>query len=449
MSDYQDQIARLKEESKGFNKIIQKIDELKDSNARILNFSHHDLDGVTSAVILKRLLERYANVDVTTRMPFEFRLTPDELEEELEGEDYDLLIISDKGTFAYYDDFLDQVNEVMIIDHHLKDGKPAKCIVFNPSLEEEVRASTSLLSHMLAAHFGVADDYDDFIALLGCRGDYIIDPVKGRIPSFAEPFANRARQKFNQLFVKIDDKPTLFDSGAGEKTALLNQVGEVLHVSLLAHLYTPLSEEVNVDHRPNLVPQALSNFAEQEKKLDFDNLQDFLEIIPKNDQISKVFELFKKDWSLLEERAENAIFLEEVEGVGIYLVFSKEAPAMQGVTFPAILPYVASAKLGELTEKGDHEAALTMVFCPKDIGVHISLRGGGQILSCDAIGRKLVERVQERRPKAKNDIGGGGHELAAECVAAKSIETHVVMHELLNIIKDLTEDPTEFEAGSE
>lgn len=447
MSDYQDQIAKLKEESEGFNKVIQKIDSLKNSNAKILNFSHHDLDGVTSATILKRLLEGYANVDVTTRMPFEFRLTPEELEEELEGEDYDLLIISDKGTFAYYDDFLGQVDEVMIIDHHLKDGIPTECIVFNPSLEEEVRSSTSLLSHMLATHFGVADDYDDFIALLGCRGDYIIDPIRGEFPSFAEPFANKVKQKFNQLFVKIDDKLTLFDSGARGRTALLNQVGEVLHVSLLAHLYTPFSEEVNVDHGPNLVLQALTNFAEQEKELDFNNLQDFLEIVPKSEQISKVFELFKKDWDLLEERAENAIFLEEVEEVGIYLIFAKEALAMQDVTFPAILPYVASAKLGELTEKGDHEAALTIVFCPKDIGTHISLRGGGQILSCDAMCRELVERVQERRPKAKKDIGGGGHELAAECVAAKPIEMHVVMHEILSIIEDLTEDPTRFEAG--
>lgn len=235
----------------------------------------------------------------------------------------------------------------------------------------------------------------------------------------------------------------------GRETALLNQVGEVLHVSLLAHLYTPFSKEIEVDHGPNLVLRALTNLAEQERRLDFDDLQDFLGIILESNQISKVHELFKKDWSILEERAENAIFLEEAEGVGIYLIFAREAPAMQGVTFPAILPYVASAKLSDLSERGDHEAALAIVFCPKDIGTHISLRGGGKILSCDSVCRELVNRVQDCRPEAKDNIGGGGHELAAECVATKSIETHVVMRELLDIIRDLIEDLTEFEAGGE
>ncbi|MBS3815188.1 MAG: hypothetical protein KGY45_01345 [Hadesarchaea archaeon] len=449
INSYQDKVKEIAETSEGFKKVIKKIDSLKGTNKKVLNFSHHDLDGVTSAAILKRLLENYAGLDVTTRIPFEFRLTPEELEKELKEDDYDLLIISDKGSFGYYDDFLDQIDEVMIIDHHLKDGEPKDCITFNPSLNEEVRASTSLLMHVLSTHLGVANDYDDFIALLGCRGDYIIQPVAGNVSDFAEPFFNEVKEKFESLFEKEKGESTLFDSSFEEGTTLLNQIGEVLHVSLLAHLYTPFSEEVKVDHGPNLVIRALMKLAEQEKELIFDNLQSFLEVIPKRDQITKVFELFKEDWSLLEERAENAIYLEEVEGVGIYLFFAEEAPAMQDVTFPAILPYVASSKLNDFTDEEGHDSSLGVVFCPKNVGTHISLRGGGGILSCDAICRELVDRVQERRPELEGEIGGGGHEVAAECVAANSIEMYVVMHELLNIIKDLSENPEKFKAGSE
>ncbi len=182
-------------------------------------------------------------------------------------------------------------------------------------------------------------------------------------------------------------------------------------------------------------------------KLTFTTLEDFVDSLPENQKISRVFELFKRDWELLESRVANAILLEEIQGVGIYLIFAREAPAMQATSFPAILPFVASTKLDEFKKSGGHQHSLTVVFCPKEIGVHISMRGGGGVISCDAMCRRLVERLQERYPNLKDKVGGGGHERAAEFVAEKPVKMYGVMHELIFLVGEMGDKPVQFKAS--
>lgn len=447
-TDYPEQVKNLSEKYEGFENLVQKLESLKGKNARILHFSHHDLDGVTSGAILKKIFEDYLDAEVTVKIPFGFRLDPDELEEPLKREDYGILVISDKGTFGYYDDFTEEFKDVLVIDHHLKDGMPEDCIVFNPSAHQEVRTSTAHMAHMLATYFDVADEYDDFITLLGCRGDYVITPEVNQRPDFVAPFLESVKTDFDYLFKERSARPTLFDTDGRKNTALLNQIGEVLHISTLSHLYSSVSEDVSVEHGAQFALKTLEEFAAEEKSLEFESLEAFLSVIPKSKQISRVFDLFKKDWDMLGGRVDNAVFLEEVENVGIYLVFAREAPAMESVSFPAILPYVASASLEDFKEEGNHEAALAIVFCPKEIGTHVSMRGGGGILSCDAMCRELVERVQEERPESEGDIGGGGHEVAAECVAGTSLKMYVVMRELTSVLEDLKAKPEKYKASS-
>jgi len=445
---YEGQVRSLAEQDAGFAGVLAKLNELKKiDRPKILNFSHHDLDGITSAVILRRLLSRYLGAEVTTKLPFAFRLTEQELQDALGEGEFDALLISDKGTFAYYDDFLEKVPEVLIIDHHLEDGMPERCTVLNPSARQEIRSSTSLLCHMLATNLGVADDYDDFFSLLGCRGDFVFDPVSGALAEFARPFVDRVSSKFSSLLEKKSSRPTLFDLLDRERTVLLNQVGEVLHVASLSHLYSRTVGDLEINHGPALVFRALSGLADEGGKLTFTTLEDFVASLPESQKISRVFELFKRDWELLEGRAANAILLEEIQGVGVYLIFAREAPAMQATSFPAILPFVASTKLEEFKKSGGHQHSLTVVFCPKEIGVHISMRGGGGAISCDAMCRRLVERLQERYPDLKDKVGGGGHERAAEFVAEKPVKMYGVMHELIFLVGEMRDKPVQFKAS--
>lgn len=447
MTQYKKQVEKLAKEYEGFAETCKKLSSLKDKSAKILYFSHHDLDGVTSATILKKIFEEYLGSEVSLKIPTGFRLEPEEVDEALKEEKYDTLIISDKGTFGYYDKFTKKFENVIIIDHHLKDGMPQDCTVFNPSAEKEVGTSTSILAHMLSTYFGIADNYDDFIALLGGRGDYVITSETDDLPDFVEPFVELVKNNFDNLFKKVKGRPTFYDTKNRESTTLLNQIAEVLHISTLSHLYSSESETVEIDQGSRFVVETLTEFVKKRKKLDFRNLDEFISALPESEQISTVFKLFKRDWSLLEDRVDNSLFVEEVKGVGLYLTFAKEAPAMEGVNFPAILPFVASSRLEDFKDKRNHKAALVIVFCPKKIGTHISMRGGGGILSCDAMCRELVRRVQKVRPRLKDNVGGGGHEMAAECVAGKEIKLYVMMKELILMLEELKKNPKEFKTS--
>lgn len=48
--------------------------------------------------------------------------------------------------------------------------------------------------------------------------------------------------------------------------------------------------------------------------------------------------------------------------------------------------------------------------------------GEGRVLSCDAMCRRIVERIQGERLESKDDIEGGGREVAAEYVAGEPIK---------------------------
>ncbi|MFN4132940.1 MAG: DHH family phosphoesterase, partial [Candidatus Hadarchaeales archaeon] len=134
--DYKEQIEWLYKEDPGFSMAVEALKKLEKKKVRVLNFSHHDLDGVTGAFILKRMLEKHYKATVVTKMPPHFKLWEETLEETLKKEGkFDILIISDKGTFASYDALLKHVKNILIIDHHQLDGKPEKCVLFNPTVE--------------------------------------------------------------------------------------------------------------------------------------------------------------------------------------------------------------------------------------------------------------------------------------------------------------------------
>ncbi len=437
--DYDEQIQFLYQDVPGFSATVKLIEKLKKKRKlRVLNFSHHDLDGISSAFILKRIFEKHLGAKVVTKMPAFFKLWEEALMDALkEEDDFDLLLISDKGTFEYYDEFLNHVDEVMIIDHHQLDGTPKKCTLFNPTVETSNYASAaSLLCNMLSHKLGYADEIDDFAALIGCRGDFAFDPVEKTISDFATPFIETMKEKFPLMFEVKSGRPTMYDIVDRNRTALINQIGEVLQVGTLGHLYKD-KLKIDVDSGPGLVYDFLVELGESDgDPSKFSSIEDFLAHGPNGKILSRVFDQFKNDWDLLEKRSDNAVFIGELRGIGVYMIFAREVDAMDSTPFPAILPFVASTKLENMKRKGEHPHAMVVVFCPKERGVHISMRGGGGILNCGKMCFELSRRLQEIYPDQKG-IGGGGHARAAELLADKPVPMYSVMHEFLLMAEEM------------
>jgi len=440
---YSEQIQHLSTADKGFARVLETFKSLKKiEHPKVLNYSHNDLDGIGSAVVMRRFLEQYLNAEVTTKIPPHFRLTTPELQRALESDSFDMLLLTDKGTFDYYDDFLQMIKHVVIIDHHPNDGIPKRCVLFNPSAEQSVQSAASLLCHMVSSKLKLADEHDDFATLLGCRGDFAFDPVQRTSVDFVRPFINHVQEEFPNMFEPRSDRVTIFDLVDMERTALINQIAEVLHVGCLAHMYSRLDESIGVDYGPSFVFEALLAFLDKRVKIEeWRSLPDFMNSLPDCKKLSSVFEHYKRDWDLLSRRAENAaVLLGEINGVGIYIIFAREATAMQGAPFPAILPYVASARLEPLKRQSGYPHTMVIVFCPKDRGVHISMRGGGGLVNCGVMCSELASRLQKLYP-GQEGVGGGGHDRAAECVIDKPVPMYAVMHELMALVEGMVQGP--------
>lgn len=424
MQKYLKQIEDLYERNPGFPAVVTAI---KNSKIRILNFSHHDLDGVTSAFILKRSLEKLLNAEVVTVMPSSFKLCEETLAETMKQKgDFDALIISDKGTFKDYDSLTKHIWPVIVIDHHQSEETPEKCLVFNPTVQGGGYASAaSLLCHMISTKLKTADEFDDFAALIGCRGDFAFDPVKKTASEFALPFMEKIQKQFSNFLEVKTERPTMYDIVDRTKTALINQVGEVLQAGTLAHLYR------DGTNGPELVLSFLLGLVDLKPDLGkVQTLEEFLKCAPEGAILERVFEQYRADWNSLEPRTAHPVYLGEGRGVGVYLIFARETEDMARVKFPAILPSLASTKLETYRQEGGHTGAAVIVFCPKEWGTHVSMRGGGGVFNCGKICWEIARRLRERYPEHRG-ISGGGHVEAAELVAEFPTPTYAVMHELL------------------
>ncbi len=436
---YAEQVQQLYEIDPGFASAVGVLEKLsKRKNPRVLNFSHHDLDGIASAFIIKRLLERHIGAKVVVKLPQYFKLWEEALVQELEKEDkFDLLLLTDKGTFSFYDDFLKHVDQVLIIDHHQLDGRPEKCTVFNPTVEiSEYASAASLLCHMLAAKLGPTDVYDDFAALVGCRGDFAFDVVENMYAHFARPFLELAKKKFLRAFRVKADRPTMYDLVDMSRTVLVNQLSEVLHAGCLAHLYDKVLN-TDIPYGPQLIIDFLFELSERGSRPEkFSSTDDMLGKGPKGKILSRVFEQYKSDWALLSGRVENGVYLGEIRGVGVYMIFAEEAEAMRAAPFPAILPFVASTRLDAFKRAGGHPHSMIIIFCPKERGVHISMRGGGGIINCGSMCFQLAAHLQELY-QSQEGIGGGGHARAAECTVDRPTPMYAVMHQLVSMVQEM------------
>lgn len=160
---------------KAIAQVIQRIDELS-SNKPIRVISHHDTDGITSAAIFSRALQRW-NKKFTLQI--------------VKGIDKGIIdSLSDKEILIFLDlasgslNYLKEKNtQIFIFDHHeLEQEIPENVTMINPLLFNEEMCSGAALAYLFARE--LSEDNKDLasLAVLGMIGD-MLDTNIGKLYS--------------------------------------------------------------------------------------------------------------------------------------------------------------------------------------------------------------------------------------------------------------------------
>ena len=382
--------------SAGLRLIIEKIKSIK--NKKCLVFVHDDPDGLTSGVIIKRIIQKCGG-KVVLRVPETMELEKFRIENELKISNYDILFIVDKATMDYYNEYPELIKDVIVIDHHPLIGKfPDKCIVFNPSIPEYTFCSCSLLCNIIAEAVGLRDDFCDFQALLGMKCDWAIEPATEFVAPFCQIFYDEAKQKFKNILTKISDRPTMFEVSQREKTTLLNQIGEfffALSGGGFQYFYNDRIPELK--NQPEFCFEMLDSLNVK----DYENFSDFLDALKERKLSEKIYKCFLDDWQKAMSMFDNSFLIDEYEGVKIYFFIGENVPLM---------PMAGSVKLYEF---GGPASFIMVNWQGKEKGVHISFRANTDKIHWGNFSAKLTERITSKFGH-KGEISGGGHIRASE-----------------------------------
>lgn len=430
---YQAQWNRLKEGSSGLQEILQVIE--KPSVALI--FSHDDPDGITSGLIFRRTLEK-KGWKVTHKLPEGFMLQPEQLEQaRRECPDATTIFMLDKGTLAPYDKYAADL-PVYIVDHHPAPALPGKCVYFNPSVPAYTWCSTSILTHGIATLAGTRDDYDDFLCLMGLKGDWAIEPVIGMLSDFAKPFFVEYAQKFKNLLTLVKERPTQFDAEQREYTSLLSRVTEFVHATGgggFSYFYNDREESLKDVNHAECITTALAAIADQASQLSkITSLDEFVNLLPQPQKglLVKIFDYFLQDWESASSMLNSSTRALKLGETAIYLFVGPKVP---------LLPMIGSIKLFDLRQKaGDKLAQIIMVSSVSHDYTHVSVRGSGDRVHSGKICGELQDSLQVRYADYKDKISGGGHPKAAEC----TVKTDKV--NFMNVLSRVTEVLGEMQA---
>lgn len=406
---YQTQWQTLKEKTPD---LVKMLDVIKAPKGTALIFSHDDPDGITSGLIFKRMLEK-KGWKTEFRLPQGFVLSPDQLDQALKAvPDCSAVFLLDKGTLDNYSPFGKKI-PFYIVDHHPTPKAPTDCLIFNPALEKYVQCSTSILAHGVSSLAGTRDAYDDFLALLGLKGDWAIEPVSGFIADFVKPFFVEFGKEFKNLFTLVQERPTMFDAAQRDHTCLLSRIAEFVHAvggggfSYFYHDRDPMLK--NVDHA-HCIATALEKLAGDIGKIQKTaSLNDFTALLPEpqKGQLNNIFGFFLEDWKTAERLLDSSTRAITLGGTGIYLFVGGKVP---------LLPMIGSIKLFDLKKAGGDELAqIIMVSAVSPDYTHISVRAtGGKVHSGKFCGG-MQNSFHADYPELKSCVSGGGHPVAAEC----------------------------------
>ncbi len=408
VESYKSQWEKLKASNPGLQKILQEIEK----PGTALVFSHDDPDGITSGLIFKRVLQK-KGWKVNLKMPEGFLLQPDQLEAAMkETTGAKAIFLLDKGTLVPYNNFADKL-PVYIVDHHPTPAAPEKCTYFNPSLPAYTWCSTSILAHGIAALAGVREDFDDFLCMMGLKGDWAIEPVKGILADFAKPFFVEYGKNFKNLLTLVKERPTMFDAEQRDHTCLLSRVTEYVHATGgggFSYFYNDREPALkNVNHAECIATalEAIADKMNEVKKIE--SLDDFVNLLPQPQQgnLKKIFAYFLQDWESANRILDSSARILKLDETSIYLFVGPKVP---------LLPMIGSIKLFELKQKaGDKLAQIIMVSSVSNDYTHVSVRGSGDRVHSGKFCGELQDSMQKRYADYKDKISGGGHPKAAEC----------------------------------
>ncbi len=408
-------------------------------NKNVLIFTHDDPDGLTSGAILKELVENVGGRAVV-KLPPTYELDESLLDSELAKDDYGAVIVSDKGTVSYYDEYVDKVDKFIIIDHHPPIGEVKKCLLINPNINGYYSCSTSYLAHMLMTYLEYGSKYDDFLALVGLKGDWAVKPAVDEISDYVKCFyRERIEDHFGNLIEKIRSRPTMFEFTQREYTTLLNQITE-LYFAIggggFQYFYNDRDDNLSeLDHAKfsfDIIKEQRDNFG----FISWRTLEDFINDTADPFKIRKIFGYFKEDWDKTMNLFSGNTSL-------VYTFGNTDIYKFEGENIP-LMPMAGSVYNNELKRNsGDKEVLFIMINRETGGGVHFSLRStAGGIHSgkfCSNLASRLVEKFNN-----KDEITGGGHPFAAECKTRKS---GVSYEEALEVFRGLINDMKKAEAS--
>lgn len=424
---YAAQWNNIKAKDAGLQKILNVIDK---PQGTALVFSHDDPDGITSGLIFKRTLQK-KGWKVESHFPEGFMLQPDQLDQALKNcSDASAIFLLDKGTLAPYNNYTEKL-PVYIIDHHPTPVAPDKCTYYNPSLPAYTWCSTSILAHGIAFLAGTRDEYDDFLCLMGLKGDWAIEPVIGMLSDFAKPFFVEFAQKFKNLLTLVKERPTQFDFEQRDHTSLLSRVTEFVHATGgggFSYFYHDREDCLkNVNHA-ECIAGALEAIADKAGEIArIKSLDEFVNLIPepKKGLLQKIFNYFLQDWESANSMLDSSARILKLDETSIYLFVGPKVP---------LLPMIGSIKLFDLKQRsGDKLAQIIMVSSVSNDYTHVSVRGSGDRVHSGKICGELQDSMQQRYAEFKDKISGGGHPKAAEC----TFKTDKVT--FLNVLTRVTE----------
>jgi len=424
-TSYSNFIKYLLETNAGLKEIYNLIPKLKHKN--VVTFCHDDPDGVTSAILFKRLTDKF-EIKNTILFPYKFPLSKQEvIDIKTSLPETEVLFIIDKGTIEEYNNFVEFYPKVVVIDHHPKIGSNFdNIIIFNPALQTYVRTSASFLVHIVSTLFNNTNIYDDFICLIGLKCDWAIDPLNNDVPEFVSTFYNeRILLSFNWLIEKnYNLRATMFDIKNNNFSCLLNQIGELFFAITgggFQYFYNSYNEKLKNIDQPKF---CFENFVSEIPLKKVNNIDEFINPLPNKEIIRVIYDYFLHDWSTVEQCFDHQTFLvKHIETIKIFFFFGKNTKLM---------PMVGSKKLYEFA-KGS-ESVIIMFNFENENSLHISFRGTTDKIHLGKIASSLADKSNTYF--GQNTSSGGGHPLAAECkIKTENLDFLFIFKELINLLE--------------
>lgn len=408
------------------------LDELK--GKKVLVYMHDDPDGLTSGLIFTRLLTKLG-IDFNSKIPETIELEESRLKNDLGEDSYEAVFLLDKATMGYYDKYFSIINNFVVIDHHPLIGEePKNIIVVNPQLGGGYKScSNSFIVHMIASELGKTDIFDDFLAVIGLKGDWAVEPATDMVSEYVKDFYDeKITGTFNNLIEKISSKPTMFEFQQRETTTLLNQITELFFAlggGGFQYFYNDRDEELKDLDQPVFAYEVLKGVSADFNYKEWKTLDDFINGSKNSATVRKIFNYYLKDWESTIGRFDSSELLMNLGNVEVHLFQSENVPLM---------PMAGSVHVGELkAAAGDKEITFIMINRELTGSVHFSIRGTTPKVHAGKICGTLAKRLSDKFGHP-DQITGGGHPFAAECRTRKSgVSFEDAMSEFRGLMNDI------------